>query len=118
MNIYIAGPMRGYPAFNHPYFMTVEAYLRRTSYGTEVYNPAARDVAKGFDAVKLKLTGTDEELIEHNFCVRTAMAENTEWICRHADAVWMLRGWEFSYGAKAERALAISLGLKVLGEAS
>ena len=40
MNIYVAGPMRGYPEFNFPSFHAAAAQLRAA--GHTVFNPAER----------------------------------------------------------------------------
>lgn len=108
--VYVAGPMRGLPEFNFPAFNAAAAKLKAK--GWTVFNPAERDLATGFDPTGL--TGSNEELAEHNFCVRSALGDDTAWICRHADAVYLLPGWENSTGAIAERALAEALGLEVI----
>jgi hypothetical protein len=38
------------------------------------------------------------------------------WICKEADAVYLLKGWEKSKGALAEKATAEALGLEVMYE--
>lgn len=98
MNIYLAGPMRGIPDFNFPAFDAAAARLREQ--GHVVFNPADSDRW-------LKLTGRE-------WTARVCFEADTEWICRHADAVALLPGWENSKGATAERALAMALGLRVL----
>ena len=45
---------------------------------------------------------------------RKVFRMDTEWICRHADAVALLPGYERSFGALAEKALAEALGLTVI----
>jgi hypothetical protein len=103
--------MRGYPEFNFPAFMAKTAELR--AQGHWVFNPAERDVEKGFDPTGL--TGSMEELADHDFDLRAALAADTEFICKEATHIWMLPGWSRSTGATAERALAIALGLVVEG---
>ena len=39
-------------------------------------------------------------------------------ICRHADALYMLKGWEHSLGARAEHAVAVALRLPIAYEGS
>jgi hypothetical protein len=116
-NIYIAGPMRGYAEFNFPAFRKAAEYLR--AHGWNVFSPAEKDIEHhdGVDISKGNLEG-DEALAakEHGFDLRRALDDDTTWICRHADAIYMLRGWQDSKGAVAEKALADALGLKVYYE--
>lgn len=115
MKIYVAGPMRGYPEFNFPAFHDAAARLRAK--GHEVFSPAEKDKERhgGVDISKGNATG-DETLaaLSHGFSLRDALREDTEWICRHADAIALLPGWSTSKGANAERALAIALGLELI----
>ena len=108
--IYVAGPMRGHKEFNFPAF--IEATVRLRSEGWIVFNPAERDLNTGFDPTGME--GSDEELAELNFCLRSALGDDTQWICQNADAIYMLDGWHHSTGAVAERSLAEALGLEVI----
>lgn len=106
--------MRGIPLFNFPAFHAAAANLR--AQGHEVFNPAERDnETHGTDISAGNLTG-DESLAaeQHGFNLREAMADDCEYICRHAEAIVMLPGWERSKGAKAERALAMALGHQII----
>ena len=110
MKIYVAGPMRGYPQFNFPAFDEAAEYLR--SIGHEVFSPADHDRSTyGEDFGKHVDSGLDEDAPE--FDLRAALADDTNWIARHADGVAVLDGWEKSSGARAEVALAHALGLDV-----
>jgi len=111
---YIAGPMRGYPEFNFPEFHKAARILRRV--GCEVFNPAERDEAEGFDPTGLQ--GTMDELKKLKFDLREALKVDLGWICDHATHLYMLRGWSDSSGARAEYALGKALGLTIEGEAS
>ena len=111
---YIAGGMRGYPAFNFPAFMAKAVELRAT--GCEVFNPAERDLVAGFDPRDLE--GTQEELDQLDFNLREALAADTNWICMEATHIHMLPGWSKSSGATAERALGLALGLTIEGAAA
>lgn len=115
MKVYVAGPMRGYPEFNFPAFNAVSKRLRAD--GHDVFNPAERDIERhgGVDISKGNSTGCEAEAAKtHGFDLRVALAEDMDFICRKADAIVMLPGWEGSKGATAERATALALGLKVL----
>lgn len=114
MKIYVAGPMRGIPEFNFPAFNAAAAKLRAE--GHEVFNPAEKDNERhGTDISKGNATG-DESLAtqQHGFNLREALALDLEFICRQADAIALLPGWENSKGANAERATAVALGLKLI----
>src|SRR3990167_2269033 len=102
--------MRGFPQFNFPAFHTAAYTLRRQ--GHVVFSPAERDQDKhgkdfGKNAVLGELTETPE------FNLRDALHDDLSWITRQADALLMLKGWEKSYGAKAEHATAVALGLRI-----
>ena len=110
MKIYIAGPMTGYVDFNFPAFDAAAELL--ISQGHVVFNPADRDrSAHGEDFAK-GTTGDHSEVPE--FSLRDALAADTEWICQHAQAIYLLDGWEKSKGANAEKALAVALGHAIL----
>ena len=106
--------MRGYPQFNFPAFFKAAGALEEE--GFEVFNPAARDVAKYGDAIYLgNDTGsTDVATKSVGFSLREALAADLAWICEHADAIALLPGWEKSKGACAEKALAEALNLVIL----
>lgn len=114
MKIYVAGPMRGYPEFNFPAFNAAAAKLRAA--GHFVFNPAERDNERhGTDISKGNATGDEEQCArEHGFDLRVALAEDADFICRQADAIALLPGWQESRGARAERALAVALGLETI----
>ena len=104
MRIYLAGPMRGVPDFNFPAFDFAANNLRKQ--GFEVFSPAEKGVEHSMiDNPDLQ---DDEEFRREVFEL------DTQWICRNADAVALLPGWEKSLGAKAERALAEALGLTII----
>lgn len=114
MKVYVAGPMRGIPEFNFPAFNRAAAHLR--ALGHEVFNPAERDNERhGTDISKGNASG-DEEVAakQHGFSLRVALAEDADWICREADAIALLPGWESSKGAQAELALGRALGHAVM----
>ncbi len=114
MKIYVAGPMRGIPEFNFPAFNAAAALLR--SKGHQVFNPAERDNERhGKDISIGNLAGCEVTAAkDHGFSLREALADDTAWICREADAIALLPGWEHSKGAKAELALSEALGHHVM----
>ncbi len=114
MNIYVAGPMRGIPEFNFPAFMAATGKLR--SEGHSCFNPAERDIERhGTDISKGNATGSLAVAAkEHGFSIRDALYDDLTYICKTADAVALLPGWENSKGARAERATAEALGLQII----
>lgn len=108
MKIYLAGPMRGLPEFNFPAFDAATDTLR--AMGHEVFNPAERDRSSGFDVAGMS---GHENLAELGFSLREALAADTEYISKSAEAIALLPGWERSSGVAAEVALANALGLPV-----
>lgn len=112
MRIYLAGPMQGYPEFNYPLFHAAANLLRQM--GHDVFSPAERDIQRhGTDISKGNGVGSVKQAeLEHGFCRRTALAEDADFINRHADAIALLPGWEHSSGALAEWTLARAHNLK------
>lgn len=113
MKLYVAGPMRGIPHFNFPAFHAATARLRAA--GHEVFNPAERDIkAMGVDISANNFTGNNDEAASNfGFSLREALADDLDYVCRHADGVVMLPGWVNSKGANAEVATAIALNLRL-----
>lgn len=97
--VYLAGPMRGYPEYNFPAFHEATADLRERGY--EVWSPAERDEAEGFDPK------TDEAK-----SLAYYMAYDLKAVCE-SDAVVVLDGWEDSQGARLEVHVAREIGLPV-----
>lgn len=90
MKVYIAGPMTGLPHFNRPAFQQAAINL---SFEKHVpLNPAILpDGLTEADYMAVGLT-----------------------MLQRADAIYLLTGWQFSAGARAEHALALKLGLEVI----
>jgi hypothetical protein len=113
MKIYLAGPMRGHPNFNFPAFDMAAVRLR--AQGHEVFSPADHDRKNVPAAALMNETGDEDQLArESHYTINDALAADTAWICRHAQAVALLPGWEKSTGAQAERALGVALGLTII----
>lgn len=108
VRVYVCGPMRRIAQFNFPAFFAAEEQLRQA--GFEVFNPARRDVDRGFDPSKM--TG-HEDLSTLGFDLRDALAVDMAYISREADMLVVLPGWEQSSGATAEVALARAIGIPV-----
>lgn len=108
--VYVAGPMRGIEDFNFPAF-DAAAYELRKAGGYFVFNPAERDREVHGPDVNKSPTGDFADTPE--FDLRSALADDLNWICRNADIVVVLPGWENSKGARAEVATAETLGLEV-----
>lgn len=49
-------------------------------------------------------TGSLEAAEAQGFSLRRALGDDLEWICKEADAVYLLKGWSSSKGALAEKA--------------
>lgn len=90
MKVYIAGPMTGLPHFNRPAFQQAAINL---SFEKHVpLNPAILpDGLTEADYMAIGLT-----------------------MPQCAEAIYLLTGWQFSAGARAEHALALKLGLEVI----
>ena len=113
MKCYLGGPMRGIEEFNFPAFLKAARWLREQ--GHIVFNPAERDIAVYGDTFSEgNLTGDEIEATKKfGFSLREALAADMEWICKNADAIVLLPGWEASAGARTELALADTLSLDV-----
>lgn len=136
MRIYISGKMTGCPDLNRPAFDAAEKRL--SEQGHFVINP--HRISELFGTIS-KLFGTSEEIAESfaeyyrmldldanffNHTPATQILEHTRIACavmdadlaavRCCDAIYLLRGWESSRGAKKELAEAIACGLTIMLE--
>ena len=112
MKIYLAGPMRGIKDFNFPAFMEAAEKLRQQ--GHTVFNPAEKDIEKHGPEAFLSPTGSLADPQQVGFDLRDALANDLWWICKNAEAVALLPGWENSHGAMAEFNTAKALSLKTI----
>lgn len=112
MNIYLAGPMRGYSEFNYPAFHRHAAELRDA--GHKVFSPAEKDIERLGVDISIGTTGDLAEIEAKGFDLRDAIMDDLTYIAREADAIAMLPGWEKSSGVKVELALAEFLKLEVI----
>lgn len=89
--IYIAGPMTGYPGLNFQAFHSAAKYWR--DFGYEVINPAEINPDLNADWTECMV----EDIKQLSIC----------------DEIFMLNGWDNSYGAQIEHLVAKKLGLKI-----
>lgn len=98
--VYISGPITGRDlAEARAHFLRAEDDLQRQ--GNLTVNPLKMRLC-----VWLALRG----------CYRLCLLIELIWLAYRADAIYLLRGWHDSRGAKVEKALATALGLPVLFE--
>lgn len=113
MRVYVAGPMRGIPHFNYPAFHNATKKLREQ--GHEVFSPAERDIERdGVDWGSAHPDGDLQAAISNGLSLRQALGDDLAYVCREAEAIALLPGWQNSKGAKAELATAEALGLWVI----
>jgi hypothetical protein len=101
--IYIAGPIRGMPGNNYNAFKA--AHQRLTEQGWHVVDPF--DITDVF--------GTPADVQSNPRLLRAVMDAELAMIPR-LDAIYLLRGWERSKGAKKELEVALEWGLMVMVE--
>lgn len=109
MKIYLAGPMRGIKAYNHPAFYEAAHKLRNE--GHEVFSPAEKDRDLWPDRPWDSYTGDMKLDGFTGGDMRVVIRHDLDWIADHADAIALLPGWQKSRGARVEHALAEFLGL-------
>jgi hypothetical protein len=110
-SIYISGGMSSYPQSNFHAFDYARDLL--VFEGWFVFSPADHDRELGFDPTNgsIQETGWTPEM----------MAAAADWdltVIQHADAIYMLEGWELSKGARAEHAVAVWLGKQIFYESA
>jgi hypothetical protein len=103
VKIYIAGPMTGYPEFNFPAFFAAGERLEQE--GWTVFNPAKKDAEKDLAGFA---TGDAKEAVAKGFDFREAFLWDVSKVIE-GDAVYMLRGWQYSPGASGEHAVAVAM---------
>ena len=110
---YCAGPMRGYKHFNFPAFDKAWVYLKRKGY--QPVSPADIDrlfeIWSGYPPEDFVPTIEDFKRF-----IRRDLNFLLELSPENGDAIYLLKNWEQSKGARVELALADFLGLKVLYE--
>ena len=99
MNIYLAGPMHGYPLYNFPAFDRAVEVV--SAAGHNAISPAQMQRDYGFNEHSEGFSAADYQ---------NAMRLNYSCILQ-SDAIAFLDGWEDSTGANLERSFGLKLGL-------
>lgn len=107
MKAYLAGPMRGLPAFNFPLFHEAARNLR--AFGHEIISPAEMDEEAGYDFSDA--TGFENLAEVYGFDIVQRLLHDIEAIAK-CEGVICLPGWSRSSGARAEVAYAQAVGKK------
>ena len=103
MKVYIAGPMTGYPEFNFPAFFAKEEEL--AAQGWVVANPANKEDEKELMKDDSYTSGDAKGAVAAGFDFRSAFLWDATKVIE-GNAIYMLKGWEQSPGARAEHAIA------------
>lgn len=123
MKIYIAGPMTDLPLFNFNNFDAALARLHDA--GHDCFSPADHDrkllgVGYKWYPDELDTVGPWRAWKPGRFkrspTLRQMLGADLAYICKEADAIYMLKGWEKSLGARAEHTVATCLGLQIIYE--
>lgn len=127
MRIYLSGPMTGKPDLNRPAFDAAEKRL--TAEGHFVINPhhiselfgPAEEIAESFKSYYAVMNGILHDELDialskqEGLLARSVMSADLAAV-RSCDAIYLLRGWENSRGAKKELAEALAHGLTIMQE--
>lgn len=119
MRIYVSGPITGYPEHNVPAFTAAVDKLRKD--GHAVVNPIELSAAFGtLDEIEQAFLCWETRLPDGTFLhaervrLREAVMDADLAAVRSCDAIYLLRGWQRSRGAKKELAEALRNGLEIL----
>lgn len=112
MIFYIGGKMSDVSQFGYPAFFAAEEHLH--ALGHTVFSPARRDISEYGNFWEQNSTGSiDQAVSEVGFDRRKALAIDLDFICRKAEAIYLLQGWQDSSGARAEHAAMLAVGGEV-----
>ena len=119
MRVYCSGPMTGHPDLNRPAFDAAERRL--SEQGHFVINPVnisvtfgtAEELAKSFGAL---YGHTPFGGFGYSPSLARAVMDADLAAVRSCDAIYLLRGWETSRGAKRELAEALARKLEIIQE--
>jgi dTDP-4-amino-4,6-dideoxygalactose transaminase len=104
--------MGGVPYWNRDAFAKAAERLRAK--GHTVYNPHEADFTKYGTDITNPLGSITIAEVDYNFSRRDAIADGLQYICRNAEAIALLPGWEHSTGAFAEWATTKAIDLKFI----
>lgn len=107
--IYIAGPMSGIDKYNFPAFNRRQKILE--AQGWKVFNPANKDTELKVIEDPSYKKGDADALMKSGFNFRKVFTWDVDRVIE-ADAIYMLKGWEKSPGARAEHAVACAMQTK------
>ena len=120
MKIYLSGPMTGYKDYNYPKFQSIAAELRAKGY--EVVDPATDVSPMMFGGEEITISGL-HELMDNG-----TVNQEESWRCflrgdivklmTDCDAIYLLKGWKASKGARFERTCAKRMGYTEFSEAN
>lgn len=102
--IYIAGPMSGIPEFNFPAFYAAAKKFEKD--GWRVFNPANKEGETLSE--ESKKTGDPILAAKGGFNFRDVYLWDLSKVIE-GDAIYMLKGWEQSPGARGEHAAAVAM---------
>lgn len=108
-SIYVAGPMSGYPEFNFPAFNRAAEKYRHLGYN--VFNPADKSGEAAVVTHSSFGEGDDKALLASGWSFEDAYKWDTDRVIT-ARAIYMLKGWEASPGARGEHAVAMAMKSK------
>lgn len=106
--VYISGPMTGIPEFNAPAFKKAGDEWRAK--GWDVVSPVDMDSALGDTYEKERKLGVWQSANKRDY-LRRDLLLLMNYEVTHITAIYMLKGWENSEGAKLEHAVARAFGL-------
>lgn len=127
MRIFVSGPMTGYPDLNRPAFCAAVAKLR--SEGHFVIDPF--DISEQFGSLddinySFGILYSVVERHKGDYCMREDFEQQASLAravmdadlaaVRSCDAIYLLKGWESSRGARKELAEALANNLEIRQE--
>lgn len=98
--------MTGYPEFNFPAFFAAADKWKKL--GWKVFNPAQKEEENGVVGGAGWTTGDDQALVKSGWDFREAFLWDVDKVI-NSDAIYVLRGFEKSSGARAELAVALAI---------
>ena len=101
MKVFISGPMSGYEDFNRPAFMNAEKLLKAG--GFDVFNPAWINVGWPTEDEGYYTAWQSRELLSIDIHALS-----------YCDAIYHLRGWDESSGARLEHDYAVKANIPML----